>query len=213
VQIFSGYKNAWDDGYPSGGNCWSDYNGSDVYCGVYQNVTGSDGIGDAPYTIDSSNIDHYPLASQPTMSNFTVILPGIGPVNVDVMSNSTVGNVRIGEAARSLSFNVSGPTGTSGFCRIVLPNIVIESLWGSNYTVLINGEPCLFTNASDSENTYIYISYTHSEHQIVIIPEFPPLLILALITATVFAVKIYKRKKATEPNEDVNSLHGLEVEK
>jgi hypothetical protein len=51
----------WDDGYPSGGNYWSDYRGVDLYSGPYQNETGSDGIGDTPYVIDENNVDHYPL--------------------------------------------------------------------------------------------------------------------------------------------------------
>jgi len=53
--------NIWDDGYPSGGNYWSDYTGMDVYSGPYQNETGNDGIGDTPYVIDSNNQDRYPL--------------------------------------------------------------------------------------------------------------------------------------------------------
>ena len=60
--VISGSEpNTWDEGYPSGGNYWSDYNGTDVYSGPYQNVTGSDGIGDTPYVIDANNTDHYPL--------------------------------------------------------------------------------------------------------------------------------------------------------
>jgi parallel beta-helix repeat protein len=55
--------NIWDDGYPSGGNYWSDYNSTDVYRGIYQNETGSDGIGDTPYVIDGNNQDNYPLIS------------------------------------------------------------------------------------------------------------------------------------------------------
>jgi len=51
----------WDDGYPSGGNYWSDYTGTDVFSGSYQNETGSDGIGDTPYIINGQNLDHYPL--------------------------------------------------------------------------------------------------------------------------------------------------------
>jgi len=53
--------NIWDNGYPSGGNYWSDYNGTDVYSGPYQNTTGSDSIGDIPYVIDENNQDRYPL--------------------------------------------------------------------------------------------------------------------------------------------------------
>jgi len=57
----SGYANVWDDGYPSGGNYWSDYTGVDIYSGQYQNETGSDGIGDTPYVINADNKDRYPL--------------------------------------------------------------------------------------------------------------------------------------------------------
>ena len=53
--------NTWDGGFPSGGNYWSDYNGTDSHSGSYQNETGSDGIGDTPYNIDVDNRDNYPL--------------------------------------------------------------------------------------------------------------------------------------------------------
>jgi parallel beta-helix repeat protein len=51
----------WDEGYPSGGNYWSDYNGTDLHSGPYQNETGSDGIGDTHYVIDVHNQDNYPF--------------------------------------------------------------------------------------------------------------------------------------------------------
>jgi len=53
--------NVWDDSYPSGGNYWSDYKGTDMYSGPYQNISGSDGIGDTPYIISTNNTDRYPL--------------------------------------------------------------------------------------------------------------------------------------------------------
>jgi hypothetical protein len=49
-----GRPNVWDDGYPSGGNCWGDYKGVDI---------DGDGIGDTPYFIDTNNQDNYPLRS------------------------------------------------------------------------------------------------------------------------------------------------------
>jgi len=60
-QVIDDGTNEWDDGYPSGGNYWSDYFGVDFYSGPYQNETGSDGIGDIPYIIDEYNQDKYPL--------------------------------------------------------------------------------------------------------------------------------------------------------
>jgi len=62
-QAYDAGINLWDDGYPSGGNYWSDYNGTDLYSGPYQNVTGSDGIGDTPYYITGTvnAQDEYPL--------------------------------------------------------------------------------------------------------------------------------------------------------
>jgi len=53
--------NAWDDGYPSGGNYWSDCGGADLYRGPYQNITGSDGIGDTPRVLSENIQDNYPL--------------------------------------------------------------------------------------------------------------------------------------------------------
>jgi parallel beta-helix repeat protein len=55
------YNNSWDDGYPSGGNYWSGYDGADSFSGRYQNETGADGTGDTPYVISENNVDHYPL--------------------------------------------------------------------------------------------------------------------------------------------------------
>ena len=62
VQFWSdGSPNTLDDGYPSGGNYWSDYTGVDLYSGPFQDEPGRDGIGDTPYVINSNNTDGYPL--------------------------------------------------------------------------------------------------------------------------------------------------------
>jgi parallel beta-helix repeat protein len=69
-------SNIWDNGYPSGGNYWSDYVGVDEYKGPYQNVTGSDGIGDTSLVLDSgANVDRYPLMK--------LHAPSAGDLNLD----------------------------------------------------------------------------------------------------------------------------------
>jgi parallel beta-helix repeat protein len=57
-------SNTWDNGYTSGGNYWSDYNGTDEII---------PGIGDAPYNISGgSSQDRYPLMLPYGMTNFTI---------------------------------------------------------------------------------------------------------------------------------------------
>jgi parallel beta-helix repeat protein len=67
-------NNLWNDTYPSGGNFWSDYTGSDLYQGVNQDILGSDGFGDTPYVIDSISQDNYPLM-EPS-DDFAFLKPG-----------------------------------------------------------------------------------------------------------------------------------------
>jgi parallel beta-helix repeat protein len=81
AQVFfytSDCADVWDDGYPSGGNYWSDYTGVDLYNGPYQNITGNDGIGDTPYIIDANNRDQYPLMTPYQVSYTLTILSSTG---------------------------------------------------------------------------------------------------------------------------------------
>ena len=67
IQAHDTGTNAWDDGYPSGGNYWSDYTGVDNCSGPNQNTCPSpDGIGDTPYSFPVSARDRYPLMASPT---------------------------------------------------------------------------------------------------------------------------------------------------
>jgi hypothetical protein len=90
--------NKWDDGYPSGGNYWSDDNWYnyifvDEKSGHYQDQLGSDGICDTPLFPDPSNTeesDNYPLMG--TINIFETGTWNETEYFVDVVSNSTITN-------------------------------------------------------------------------------------------------------------------------
>jgi parallel beta-helix repeat protein len=53
IQAYFEYDqgNFWDSGYPDGGNYWKGYVVADLMKGISQDLPGSDGIGDVPYSI------------------------------------------------------------------------------------------------------------------------------------------------------------------
>jgi len=76
--IYKVSGNVWDDGYPSGGNYWSGYNGTDLFSGTCQDEIGSDGIGDTPYIIGDFDADRYPLMHPWSLLSVHNVNTGIG---------------------------------------------------------------------------------------------------------------------------------------
>jgi parallel beta-helix repeat protein len=87
--ICRGSGNLWHEGYPSGGNFWSRYKGTDFYQGPDQNEDGEDGIGDTPYIIDSSNTDQYPLIHPWSLFPVRNINNGLGYTAIQEAINSS----------------------------------------------------------------------------------------------------------------------------
>jgi parallel beta-helix repeat protein len=196
------YVNYWDDGYPSGGNYWSSYTGVDVKSGSYQNETGSDGIGDTPYIIYANNADRYPLMGMFYGFNVSTFWIEPGYDVVELISNSSVSAFDVGfwiehpedPNTRIIKFNVTGETGTAGFCRVCIPTALLNA----PYTVLFNSTeiPCTLLPCSNSTHSYLYFNYTHSTEEVIIIPEFPSFRILPLfMIATILTVIVYRRKE------------------
>ena len=178
--------NAWHDDYPSGGNCWSNYNGTDLFSGPYQNETGSDGIGDTAFVIGVNNTDYYPLMG--IFSNFNSTLENY----VQTICNSTISDFQFNGTA--ISFNVAGEDGTSGFCRVVIPTAFMKD----TYRVFVNGTEVSYTMlpVSNSTHGYLYFTYNHSIQEIVIVSEFPSLIILSLfMIATLLPELVHRRRK------------------
>ena len=100
--------NFWDNGYPSGGNYWSDYNGVDFNNTTTQDVPPPDGIGDTPYTNiggGSGAQDNYPLMEPwtppPPLATYNITLtPGWNLISLPLIQSD--------ESIDSVLSNISG---------------------------------------------------------------------------------------------------------
>jgi len=129
-QVYPGVStNVWDDGYPSGGNYWSDYlEPTDLFRGPYQNITGSDGIADYPYIIAETDEDRYPLMGPfgpQTISGLNVTVfptPDIGLTFEEVtVAGSTTAQI------------TAAPTPPSGF-------VLVGSYYDIKITAVYSGK-------------------------------------------------------------------------
>jgi parallel beta-helix repeat protein len=196
--IVAPVANFWDDGFPSGGNYWSDYNGMDA---------DHDAIGDVPHVIDANNTDHYPLMGSFKSFDVSSSHPD-GFEEVDVISNFLVSDLFLSAWLTSpnqylqagqlflLLVPAQGQNMTAGFCRMTLPNDILNT---SDYTVLINLTAISLNKLAASNNTHttLYFSFnTTDKEEIIIVPEFPSVLILAaFMMATLLAVIVCRKKR------------------
>ena len=126
VWVWEESVNIWDNGYPSGGNYWSDYKDVDEKSGPYQNETGSDGIWDHPHMICENNVDHYPFVKPFTKFKVSELL-----VIPTMLSCSSFGVVRVD------MFNGSSPLSIGKFIAVpegVKVRILCEGALYDTYT-------------------------------------------------------------------------------
>ncbi len=115
-----GPASTWDNGYPSGGNYWSDYAGTDTYGGPFQNETGSDGIGDTPYKVSN----YYPISDRYPLVKPWKQLPG--DVNddrfvniLDIVSIASVYGCKDGEPSWNPNADIAEPFGVINIFDVV----------------------------------------------------------------------------------------------
>ena len=115
---------AWDDGANTwDGNCWSDYNGTDLFHGPAQDIPGGDGIGDKPYNTATgqgigggNGVDSYPSM---VPADFTPPVSTVNPIvpywwnTIPITINVTATDMLSGVRDCTLRFRYSSDNGTT----------------------------------------------------------------------------------------------------
>ena len=141
------------------GNYWASYN----FSGPSTN-----GIGDEPYYIDENNQDNYPLMG--IFSSYDITYNN-EEFQVTIISNSTVTDFTF-EVSREtgyniVSFSALGEDEAFGFCRMTIPNSLMEY-----QLIVVDSEGEVATSllsASDNATTYLYFTYLPGDQSITVI--------------------------------------------
>jgi len=175
-------QNIWDNGYPSGGNYWSDYASVDYKSSQNQDEPGADGILDEPFFIGLNNRDYYPLATPYGTARYRVSSLSISPDSVNAGQPSTI------------SVKVENIGESSGSYEVKLE--VNEQTVDTKMVSLGSGESMIvgFTYKPVKDGYYI-IGVNGLTGSLRVSKEEPPWLIIIVVAVTIMILMIILRRR------------------
>jgi len=202
-QVYSyNSSNTWDNS--AEGNYWSDYTGKDQ---------DGDGIGDT--RLPHKGLDYHPLIEPWSTTRIFNIAWGEETYHVTTLCNSTVASFRFNYTLQQISFNVTGPSGTAGFCNVTFPNAL---LWG-DFTVDVDGDsPIDFVRKDNATHISVCFGFEFvGTRKVVIIgeyviPEFSTWTsMMFTLTALAVALVLYKRNTRVGCNRKTETLNNRKM--
>ena len=191
VYVKAGHENVYDDGYPSGGNYWSDYTGVDLHSGSFQNETGCDGIGDTPYIIDGNTQDSYPLM-KPYSDTTPPIIAVLSPENLTYATTSIPLEFAVNECTCWIGYSLNRQANVT-----ITGNTTISGLSDGSHNLTVYTKDTA-GNIAASETVYFSINTQPPE-------QFPTWIIWATIATIVIAtaaIAVFWRRRKQPPIED-----------
>jgi predicted secreted protein with PEFG-CTERM motif len=184
----------WDNGYPSGGNYWIGYISPDKFNGPGQNITGSDGIGDAPLIVDADDIDHYPMLLLNVVNASQTPSDNVMPTDAVSVNATVTHHFPLEQVILNCTYTNSSTTWTDSVNMTNLEddvwNGVIPSLpFGTNvtYTIIARDNAGTSINSKDQGYTFEYP----------VVPEFPTIALLPILFAATLSIALVRGKKST----------------
>ncbi len=108
----------------------------------------------------AGNDTHAATSNSTTLS----FLPYLNEQVFCVESNSTVNGLEFSDENMTLTFEVSGPSGTGGYTRVTLAKTLATDI--EAIAAFVDGKTVNFTASSQGESWILAFSYTHSTHQV-----------------------------------------------
>ena len=114
-------------------------------------------------------------------------------------SNSSISDFQFNPDFKQISFNVTGPTGTAGFCNLSIPD---NLLWG-DFSLYMDGSLLVknvdYTQTHNGTRFIFHITYIHSFHKFEVkgteaVPELSHFMTLTLLMVTALIVTVAKKK-------------------
>ncbi|MCJ7634744.1 SpoIID/LytB domain-containing protein [Candidatus Bathyarchaeota archaeon] len=150
------------------------------------------------YYYDPMDIMVHDLVDGIQRTEYSIAVGG-SSFQVVTVSNSSVYGCRINTTLKELCFNVTGTSGTVGFCNVTFPT----QLLGGPYVVLMDGSPRPVTITYDATHSSVYFIYSHSSRQVQIIgmsvvPEFPTMAADMLVLTTLALILFITKRSLTQ---------------
>jgi len=84
-----------------------------------------------------------------------------------IVSNSTITGLAFNSTSKTITFTVTGPTGTTGYTNVTIAKTLIENI--SELTIYLDGNQIDYTFTSTEYTWLIHFTYTHSTHKVTIL--------------------------------------------
>ncbi len=116
VSMNKSFIDIWDNGCE--GNYWNDFEGEDL---------DGDGVGDS--MLPHQDVDLYPLIDPWSQFRIFEVSWEGGSYLLTTFSNSTLAYPSFDAALKQISLNVTGPSGSTGFCNATVPKSLLRGPW------------------------------------------------------------------------------------
>jgi parallel beta-helix repeat protein len=140
---------AWDDGYPSVGNYWSDYTER------YPNATETDdsGIWNMPYILDGNNQDNYPLMFPVSpLDNTAPTIQILSPASITYPTTTIPLMFTLNEPASKIRYSLDGNTNVT-----VLGNATLNGVPNGSHSITVYATDASGNSASSTAQFSVYV--------------------------------------------------------